>query len=44
VLVWPNLGFRQPTLAPVRLGLLRAGSLGVVSVLWVISSVCALEL
>jgi hypothetical protein len=44
VLVWPNLRFRQPMLAPIRLGLLHACSFGVVHVLWVISSVCTLKL
>jgi hypothetical protein len=44
VLVWPNLGFRQPTPAPVRLGLLCANSFGVVRVLWMISRVCAVDL
>jgi hypothetical protein len=33
VVVWPNLGFHQPTLALVRLGHFRAGSFGVVHVL-----------
>jgi hypothetical protein len=44
MLIWPNLGFRQPMQALVCLGLFYAGSFGVVRMLWVISSVCALEL
>ena len=33
MLVWPNLGFRQLTLAPIHLGLLFASSFSVVSYL-----------